>query len=145
MGNGSRVITRHFPELSTDGDAIWVTIRNPMWMAPEELITKDSEAKVDPDTGEPVNDEEAKKGTYALLAKLIIGWRVYDATWVPKIDGETGEMMPGQEPPRLSLPATAAKARKLPFPIFQWLGEQLESLNPPTPTADPEDGTSKTS
>lgn len=140
-GYANRVITRQFPELAEDGDSVWVTIRNPRTMPPSELRSK-SNVETDAE-GKVIETEEAMTAGNEVIAKLIIGWRVYDGSWVPKLDEDTGEPLPGQEQPRLKLPATPQAVAKLPTPIFLWLGEELAKVNPQAPTSDPEGGTGR--
>lgn len=76
-----------------------------------------------------VTDEDANRG-YALVAKLIIGWHVYDAT-------STEDDMP-----LLPLPATVESVGKLPMEILTAVMEQVGKA---VPTPTPADGTTTTS
>ena len=140
MGYLNPVITKRFPEL---GDDVWVTIRNPKTMTATELRSK-KDIETD-EQGKVVDSDETMGAGNEVIAKIIIGWRAYDGSWVPEIDPETGEMKPGQEQPRLPLPATAELVAKLPLPVFIWLGEEIAKINPQVPTSAPEAGTGKTS
>lgn len=143
-GYANRVINLQFPELAepkTDengkvvlhpesgkpepSEAIWVVIRNPQLMPPGELTPRD--VAVDPNSGRPLDAEDANQAMYEIFAKLIVGWRVYDATSF-EINSETGEPL---DQPLLELPATPASVAKLPNAIINKLAAQLqESANP---------------
>lgn len=143
-GYANRVITLPFPELSEPGDNVHVVLRNPRLMPADELRSAGGGGPEDAERlaavqaaiaagQEPpddlVTDKDAKRG-YALVAKLIIGWHVYDAT-------STEEDMP-----LLPLPATVESVGKLPMEILTAVMEQVGKATPrPTQT----DGTSTTS
>jgi hypothetical protein len=77
--------------------------------------------------GQPVADEKTTHASHALFAKLVIGWRVYDASAVPELDADgnvTGEQQ------LLPMPATAELIAKLPMEIYARLGEELAKINP---------------
>jgi len=140
-GYANRVITKQFPELAEEGDTVWVTIRNPKTMSPGELRSK-SGIKVSED-GQVEDTDETHNAGNEVLAKVVIGWRAYDATWVPEIDPDTGEPLPGQEQPRLTVPATPEQVAKLPMAIYMWLGEMIAAVNPQEATSDQEASTGK--
>lgn len=82
-----------------------------------------------PPAPEDITDKDAKRG-YALVAKLIIDWHIYDATSLE------------EDMPLLTLPATVESVGKLPMEILTAVMEQVGKATPrPTPT----DGTSTTS
>lgn len=142
MGNyRDRVITKHFPQLAEDGDDIWVCIRNPQTMAPEEL--RPEKVTVNADTGEVEETEENKRAGNEILAKIVIGWHAYDATWPIEVDSH-GNVISG-DAPALPHPATGKSVAKLPTPIYLWMGEMLQKANPLAQPEPPADGTSKTS
>jgi hypothetical protein len=144
-GYANRVITLPFPELSEPGDNIHVVIRNPRLMSADELRSagggggpEDAErlaavqAAIAAGQDVPddlVTDKDAKRG-YALVAKLIIGWHVYDAT-------STEEDMP-----LLPLPATVESVGKLPMEILTAVMEQVGKVSRQSNQGD---GTGKTS
>jgi hypothetical protein len=135
------VITKQFPELADIyGDKVWVTIRNPRIMAVEELRAKGLKTDAD---GEVIDDEDGEKAShagYGVMARLVIGWRVFDSSGDIELDDDG-------HPVKLDMPrlgkATAATVAKLPAEIITWLGEEMGRLNPPKPTPDQEDGTGK--
>lgn len=107
MGYANPVKKLDFPELAAEGDSIWVVIKNPLILPPSFLTGAVEDVEVDGD-GKPVNVSAAKameKGRQT-AAKLIIAWRVYDASVFPRIDPQTGEVVPGTEP--LLLPGPPA-------------------------------------
>jgi hypothetical protein len=143
-GYANRVITLNFPELSEPGDNVHVVIRNPRLMSADELRSAGGSAPEDAERlaavqaavaagqevpDELVTDKDAKRG-YALVAKLVIAWHVYDAT-------STEDDMP-----LLELPATVESVGKLPMEI---LTRVMEQVGKATPRPTPADGTSTTS
>jgi hypothetical protein len=128
-GYGNRVIHLDFTrDLSDDPDKdkIWVSLYNPRLMPPSELRPA-NDVPVDPATGRPVDMVEAERQMFGLFAKLIIGWRVYDASHIV-IDPETGEV---QDQPLLPHPATAELVAKLPAVILTRLTEEFtQAVNP---------------
>ncbi|HET9893704.1 MAG TPA: hypothetical protein VFQ44_01975 [Streptosporangiaceae bacterium] len=134
-GYANAVITKHFPELAAEGDDIFVTIRNPMTVPPKELTSIGRKAaKTANEDNDDGQDDDAAEGTYGIFARLIIRCHAYDSSAID----EDGHMRV------LKAPLTAGDVAALPWPIFQWLGEELGKLSPQTPTASQEDGTSKT-
>lgn len=131
-GYSNRIIHISFPELSDDpDDPIWVSVRNPRLMAPQELQPR--EVPVDAD-GKPVDEALAKVAMYELYAKLIVGWRVYDATKIA-VDPETGQELDME---RLPSPATPDLVERLPMAIINRLATELkEALNPPSDSVSP--------
>lgn len=126
-GYANRVITIPFPELSEDQetDPIRVTIRNPRLMSMGELQPKDVELDAE---GNPVDQSAAQRESFAIMAKLIIGWRVYDPTAPIELD-ENGEVVGDQ--PLLPQEFTADTVAKLPMAIINRIGtEMAEAVNP---------------
>ncbi len=98
------------------GADVYVVIRNPKTMPPSmirpEGVTMDA-------NGNPVNEEQAEKAMYQVLATLIRDWRVYDAT------------SDAEDQPLLELPATAASVGRLPLGIINRIASELgEATNP---------------
>jgi hypothetical protein len=120
--NGEPILDKGQPVPS---EAIWVVIRNPRLMPPGELTPRDVPS--DPATGRPLSADDANQAMYEIFAKLIIGWRVYDATDFA-INPETGEPL---EQRLLELPATEANVAKLPNVIVNRIANTMaESTNP---------------
>ena len=123
-GYANRVITLRFEELTEEGEPeIHVVMRNPRLMPPGDLVPENVELD---ENNQPTDLEAAKKANNGLLAKLIIGWRVYDASDI-QIDADGYEL--DQEP--LPLPATAELVGKLPTAIFMaMIKEVTDAVNP---------------
>jgi hypothetical protein len=109
-GYANRTVYLGFPEFTEAGDReVHVVIRNPRLMPPGELTPQ----KIALDAnGKPIDLEAAKYANNALMAKLVIGWHVYDTNYA--VD-EDGNELPQE---RLPLPATAELVAKLPTRIF---------------------------
>lgn len=126
-GYSNRVIRLDFPELTDDpvNDPIRVIIRNPRLMAPDELTPKDLKVTAE---GAPESSEEATKESYAIFARLVIGWRVYDAKAPIELD-VNGDIVGDQE--LLPQTFTTETIGRLPLAILQRLSEELgEAMNP---------------
>ncbi|NUS29188.1 MAG: hypothetical protein HOV92_33920 [Streptomyces sp.] len=107
-GYANRVITLQFPELTEAGDdTVHVVIRNPKTMPAQELMA---------DTPDGSTPEQAFQAGLAILAKLVIGWHVYDAT---SLDDD--------QPP-LGLPATPDLVAKLPMEIQNRMAAELQAV-----------------
>jgi hypothetical protein len=127
MGYANNVITLTFPELSEDpeNDSIHVVIRNPRLMAPSQLKPRDVDLDAE---GKPVDEEDAERASFEVMAKLVIGWRVYDPTAEITVD-EKGEVTSDQ--PLLPKEYNADNVAKLPMAIINRLAtEMAEAVNP---------------
>lgn len=156
-GYKNPVITLRFEEL---GEGCHVVIRNPKLMPSAQLTSmaggrsdadreKFEQAKAAIEAGqepaEGILTGEDENRIFAMLASLVVGWRVWDPTAPVDVD-EDGNLIAGDaEPPRLGLPATAALIGKLPQVILTRIMEEVGKVNPQSPPAPPEDGTSRTS
>lgn len=136
-----------------------MTIRNPRNMAPGELraaagkvTDADKErfaaakAAMDAtgDIPEGLADDEDENKGFAIMAKLVLAWRIWDATVPVKADPETGEEIHDEEtePRLLPLPATAKLIAKVPGVILARITEELQKANPQVRRAE---STGKTS
>lgn len=120
-GYANRLVYIDFPEL---GDNIRVIMRNPKLMTTDELAGDN--VSVDPVTGVPTDIEAAKQSMYKTIAKLVVGWTVYDAT-APMLDEDLNEI----DQPALPMPATAESVAKLPSAILTKLGTIVkDAVNP---------------
>jgi hypothetical protein len=99
-------------------ERIWVSMRNPSLMTLDELTPK---AVPLDENGQPVTALSANEAMFEIFAKLILGWRAYDATSF-EIDPTTGEALPQ---PLLELPATVEQIRKLPKVIVDKIADQM--------------------
>lgn len=112
----NRSIRLDFPDLSEDGDLIYVVIRNPKTMSADQLMPADVANGPD---GEPEHDA-AMTASYEVMAALVTEWHVYD-----------GQAQDDSDP--LGLPATGATLRSLPFEIVQAITDEIgKVLSPPT-------------
>lgn len=128
-GYAQRVIRLAFPGLTDDdaGDPVWVVIRNPRLMPPHELTPKGG-GGIGPD-GMPTDLAAAEDATYEVLSRLVIGWRVYDATQPIQLDA-TGNDITQQ----VLLPQgehSVANCKKLPMEIVNRLGEEMRTAANP--------------
>jgi hypothetical protein len=115
-GYVDRFITIRFDHLTGDAvnDPVWVVIRNPR-LVPPSVLTADPVA-LGPD-GMPVDQKAAELATYAVLARLIKDWRVYDAS----VDGIS----------LLPMPASPDLIARLPLEIINRLGAEVSrAANP---------------
>jgi hypothetical protein len=126
LGYKNRVIRIDFPDLSDEDDPIFVIIRNPKLMPAAELSSYADKVSGDATTTASSRDMDA---AYAMFARLVVAWRVYDATAVPELD-EAGNATGTEE--LLPLPATAKQIAKLPLEIIERLGQELGKVSPAT-------------
>ena len=119
-GYANRLITIQFPELAEGDDKIYVTIRNPKRVPPSELRGRDVAMDA---AGNPLDSEDAELAGYEVIAKLIVGWHVYDATSLE------------DDQPLLGLPATPESVAKLPLEIVNRIGETLGNAVSPDRSA----------
>ena len=126
-GYANRVITLQFPELTDDDDLpdrpVQVVLRNPRLMPPGELTPEHVETD---ENGVPKDVEAAKYANNKIIAKLIIGWRAFDASDI-RVDDDGNELP--QEP--LPLPATPELVAKLPLAIFKRLSQEVTNAFDP--------------
>jgi hypothetical protein len=137
-GYANRVIHIPFPDLTDDpeGDPIWLSIRNPQYMAPSEMRPKDLPQGPD---GQPEDPTAAIEAMYEVYSKLILGWRVYDPDSI-RVDPDTGELADME---RMPSPPTPRLVAKLPMVILAKLSEVVkEAVNPPSKSE--KGGTTKT-
>ncbi|MQS14523.1 hypothetical protein F7Q99_20200 [Streptomyces kaniharaensis] len=107
-GYANRIVTLDFPELTEPGDEmIRVVMRNPKTVPGPELMA---------DTPDNVTSEQAFQAGLAILAKLIVGWHVYDATST------------ADDQPPLPMPATADSVGRLPMEIQNRMAAELKAV-----------------
>ena len=109
MGYANTKIRLDFPDLSEDGDEIYVVIRNPRTVPGPKLIPEEL-----PDGSPRVAYLEA---SFGIMAGLILEWHVYDG------DSDDGAA--------LALPATVEQLRKLPMEITERIAEQIAQVTSP--------------
>jgi hypothetical protein len=125
MGYANRLVHLDFTEeLAEPGDTVWITIRNPKLMTAHELRPRD--VAMMPDGVTPVNYMDAETAMYETLSKLIVGWRMYDASDIG-LD-ESGHPVAQDT---LPLPATPELVAKLPATVVKRLSEEItNAVNP---------------
>jgi hypothetical protein len=127
MGYANRVVTISFPELSDDPeDRIWVCMRNPR-LVPIDEMRSGGDIALDAD-GKPADSGAAMGAGYKMLAKLIIGWHVYDATVMPVLDAAANDVSEQKLLPQA--PVAPEVVAKLPLEILNRLTEELKVVNP---------------
>ncbi len=128
MGSyANRVVTLDFPELSSDpvNDPIRVVLRNPKLQPPRTLVPSQDVELVD---GQPADQQAALNATFEVVAKLIIGWRVYDPTADITLDEN---LEPTGDQDLLPQRFDAETVAKLPSVILDRIGELvMEAINP---------------
>jgi hypothetical protein len=159
-GYKNPVITIPFPDL---GDDVRVTIRNPRLIPLSELqsiyasgaLSEEDKARLAAakaafEAGQEVpdgavTDEDAARG-YGIVARLVIGWRVWDATVPVKVDDD-GNLIEDEDtrPRLLPSPPSVADVAKAPGSILNAVMDELNQVNPQNRTAAREAGTSRTS
>lgn len=108
-GYANRLVTLTFPELTEPGDTtINVVMRNPKTVPAQDLMPASAD--------DPSDQQAAFKAGLAVLAGLVIGWHVYDAT-------DTAD---DQAP--LPLPATPELVAKLPMEIQNRMAAELTAV-----------------
>jgi hypothetical protein len=123
-GFANRVKTLIFPELTEDGErTLFVALRNPKTMPMEALVPQDIPRGPD---GAVLDPAAAETRSREIVAKLVIGWRMYDATDF-SIDDEGNPV----DQALLPLPATPESVAKLPMVVIQQINTAIvEAINP---------------
>lgn len=132
MGYKDRTKKLNFPDLTGDpADPVWLVIRNPRTMPPDDIVPED----VTP--GEMPESDQIMAAGRKVFAKLIVAWRVYDASQQPQYDPVTGEVIPGTDTQELLPPPSTAGVdpeliRKLPTEIIMAIAKELEAARAPS-------------
>lgn len=123
-GFANRVRTLTFPELTEEGEPIlFVAVRDPKTMPPKLLMPPDIARGPD---GQPLVPEEAEQRSREILARMVIRWRMYDASDFA-VDDEGFPL----EQAMLPLPATPELIEKLPLVVTHAMNTLIvEALNP---------------
>lgn len=136
-GFRNRIVTLQFPDLTDENEPVLhVVLRNPQTVPPSDLTPDD--LALGPD-GQPLDKALAALRSREIIARLIIGWRMYDATDFG-YDPETG-LATDQQP--LPLPATPELVDRLPMAVIRRINDVVTEAVNPQPSPDP--STSKTS
>jgi len=125
MGYANRLVHIDFTkELAEPGDTIWITIRNPKLLTAGELRPRD--VPMMPDGVTPVNMADAEAAMHETLCRLIVGWRMYDAS-----DTAVDDSGYPVAQDVLPLPATPELVAKLPAIVVKRLSEEItNAVNP---------------
>ena len=111
-GYANRTVSLPFPELTEEGDeTIHVTLRNPKTVPLAMLTTEDTPTA-------PGGASDPMAPMYRIIAGLVLGWRVYDAT---SIDADQ---------PLLGDP-TAESVARLPRVILEAIVEKITEAKSP--------------
>lgn len=130
-GFRNRIVTLQFPDLTDEGEPVLhVVLRNPQTVPPTDLVPDD--IAVGPD-GAPVDQALAAQRSREIIARLIIGWRMYDATEFG-YDPETG-LATDQQP--LPLPATPELVDRLPMAVIREINRTIKEAVDPQLGPDP--------
>jgi hypothetical protein len=131
-GYAQQYLPLKFPHLSNEGDEVYVIIRNPRIVPPDELRPKGVTVGSD---GEVSDEDAAMTSMYIVFSRLIVGWHVYDAS-VPESGTEQvmltddGQMITPDQV-LLSWPPTPDKVAALPIEIINAITEAIgEATNP---------------
>lgn len=148
-GYANPVLKLDFDSLSRDpaADPIWVIIRNPRLMPPEELNSVYNGDSGYDDDGKVLNRESALATTAKLITKLVVAARVYDpagSAAALTFDPLTGEITGGasDQPLMPPTPWTPDVAARLPVEIRTRITQEFAEAQNPKP--DSESGTPKT-
>ncbi|MFK0222237.1 hypothetical protein ACIQWN_29105 [Streptomyces vinaceus] len=79
-GYSNPYVLLQFPEL---GDDVSVLMRNPQLLPPSEITPKDVATD---ETGKPLDPQAAQEAMYEVFARVIVAWKVYDASQPVPLD-----------------------------------------------------------
>lgn len=119
-GYRNRTITLEFPDLSEDGDRVFLVMRNPRTVPFEELQPR--QVATGPD-GMPLDPIDARAASYDMLARLIIGGRLYDAALPENLDPAFAEQESDQ--PLVQFPMSGKQFGTLPVEIQNRVAEEV--------------------
>jgi hypothetical protein len=131
-GYTSPYVLLPFPDL---GDDVSVLIRNPQLLPPSELTPEDVQLD---ERGQPVDPQAANMAMYKVFARLIVAWKVYDASELitPVEVSEDAdpvalfESLETTAQPRLGA-ISAENIARLPLRIINRIGAELGSVADP--------------
>jgi hypothetical protein len=132
-GYTKRYILRPFPEL---GERVSILMHNPRLLPPSEITPAD--VQMGPD-GQPVDAQAAQQAMYEVMARVIVGWNVYDYSVSSAVDidlnaddvDEQLKALEAAEQPRLGA-ITAENVAKLPMVVITAIGEELNKVADPS-------------
>jgi hypothetical protein len=112
-------------------------MRNPRLVPLDEMRGKDAEEITLDANGNPTDTDAATRSGYATLARLIVGWHVWDASVMPELNAAGEDVSVPVLLPQA--PVTAATVAKLPSVILTRLMEEMAAgINPPRTPASQE-------
>ena len=83
-GYNNPYVILQFPEL---GDDVSVLMRNPQLLPPAEITPEDVPMN---EHGQPQDPRQAQDAMYKVFARIIVAWRVYDASEAPPLELSEG-------------------------------------------------------
>jgi len=132
-GYSNPYVLLQFPEL---GDDVSVLMRNPQLLPPSEVTPKD--VPLD-ERGQPLDPQQAQESMYEVFARVIVAWKVYDASESAPI--EAGEEVDpvalfeslnavGAPQPRLGA-ITSDNVGRMPMRIINRVMEEISRVADP--------------
>lgn len=129
-GYSKRVIRIDFPDLTdTPEDDIWVAIRNPRLVPPHELVPDDA-TPITAD-GQAADAKAATVAMHAMFARLIVGWRAYDASTPIQLNAVGEDITPQTLLPHGSGDFNADNVSRLPMEIINAIGREVKEASNP--------------
>jgi len=124
-GFANRVKTLTFPDLTEDDQlTVFVALRDPKTVPMDELVPQDLPRGTD---GEVLDKQLAEQRSREIIAKLVVGWHMFDATDF-RVDPTTGDPL---DQALLPMPATPESVRRLPMVVTQKINEAIVgAINP---------------
>lgn len=116
-GNGNPIVDATGKPVYAE--KIWVTLKNPSRVPPATMIPRTVATR---DDGTPLNPEDQNDAMFEIFARLILGWRCYDADDF-SINPETGEALPQR---LLPVEVTVDNVKKLPALIVNKIAETIQ-------------------
>lgn len=129
-GYSKRILRLTFEDLTDDpdGDLVWVAIRNPRLVPNNELTPEHVTPVVD---GVPEDLKAANTSMHEMIARLVVGWRAYDASQPVELNAVGEDVTPQVLLPIEPGSFTAANVAKLPMEIINAIGREMgEAINP---------------
>lgn len=113
-GYANRLVTRTYPDLSEPDDQVHIVLRNPKTVPIDDLIPDVNDA------GGVIPESEMRQATYEVIARLVVGGHLYDATAV------------GDDQPLLDYPLTPKTVAALPMDIINDLAKLISEVTNPS-------------
>ncbi|MEV5944243.1 hypothetical protein [Streptomyces sp. NPDC051994] len=118
------------------GDDVSILMRNPQLLPPREITPRDVPTD---DKGQPIDSDELQTAMYEVFARLIVAWKVYDASAAAPLDvGEDpdpvalfGSLGEGGAQPRIK-DITVENIARLPMRIISRLMDTVNASVAPS-------------